>query len=279
MSDVHVDKLNNSQLILLILLISLVVSAAVSVATLSVVYGRLALDASTETERAQPTVIQQTINRIIERNPDLSADEALAIVDVSVPDQGGLFRHSVLSSGVGLSPESIEKALVTLYFGSQPFAPGVYVSPEGLIVSSELLDTERRYSIPNPFGDMMYFSVIYTDGRYSLLAPMREHAVSQHVSLGSPDISLGQAAFVFGGFADEAEIHVGVVSRKETSSEGMTSFRLSPNLSSVSHTSAAFVGTVFVGFAEPFSDRIFAVTPEFVQKSQESYDHIFDGSS
>ena len=77
MSDISVDKLNNSQLILLVLLISLVVSAATAVATLSVVYERLALGTGEEAE-SQPTIIRQTINRIIEREPTLSASNSTA---------------------------------------------------------------------------------------------------------------------------------------------------------------------------------------------------------
>ena len=124
MSDVHVDKLNNSQLILLVLLISLVVSAATAVATLSVVYERLAL-ATDEEKESQPTIIRQTINRIIEREPALLSSDAAV---------GMQQEPSVSTTAPTL--DAIEQSLVQLYFGSQPFAQGVYVSPDGHILAS-----------------------------------------------------------------------------------------------------------------------------------------------
>lgn len=260
MSDVHVDKLNNSQLILLVLLISLVVSAATAVAVLSVVYERLALATGEEAE-SQPTIIRQTINRIIERDPVLLSSEVAASTQ---PES---------SVGTALTLEIIEQSLARLYFGSQPFSYGVYVSPEGYILASEVLDEQRRYSVLDAVGQPIFFSLLYSGEEYSLLAPIDvgAHRVQHYVSLVPvTDVSLGESVIVFGGFGQQAQIHTGIVSQKRVSGDAAGSVRISVPASSVADTSALFIEDSFAGFVQPYVDWIPLLDSAFVAGAMEA---------
>ena len=248
MSDIHVDKISNSQLVLLVLLISLVVSAATAVATLSVVYERLALEVGGEAE-AQPTVIRQTINRIIEREPTFSSPESI-ITSV---------REVSSAVDTALTLEMIEQSLVQLYFGSQPFAEGMYVSADGHILAAEVLDAQRRYSVLDETGNPMFFSTLHSGKEYSLLAPVEAeaHTVQHYVPLErSAEVLLGQAVVVFSGSGNNARLHTGVISQRETAAGEVESFRISVNASDITDISVVFVENTFVGFARPYSDWV-----------------------
>ena len=260
MSDVHVDKLNNSQLILLVLLISLVVSAATAVATLSVVYERLASVADGEAE-SQPTIIRQTINRIIEREPVLSSSEVVASTSQEP------------SAGMALTLETIERSLVQLYFGSQPFAYGVYVSSDGHILASEALDGQRRYSVLDEVGQPIFFSSLYGSEKYSLLAPVDVgvHSVQHYVPLAHiTDVSLGQAVLVFGGSGQNAQLHTGIVSQKRTDADAVNSVRISVDVSDIVGASVVFIEDSFAGFTQSYSDWVLLLDSAFVTGAIES---------
>ena len=258
MSDVHVDKLNNSQLILLVLLISLVVSAATAVATLSVVYERLAQVAGEETE-SQPTIIRQTINRIIERDPALvSSDSAV---------------DTRQKQGAALTLETIEQSMVRLYFGSQPFAQGVYVSPKGHILASEVLDGQRRYSVLDEVGQPTFLSLAYSGEQYSLLAPVDvgTHNVEYYVPLRhSADVSLGQSVVVFGGLGQNAQLYTGIVSQKRTTADAVGLVRTSIPVTDIVNIAAVFVEDSFVGFTQPYSDWIPLLDSNFITDATEA---------
>ena len=260
MSDVHVDKLNNSQLMLLVLLISLVVSAATAVATLSVVYDRLAL-ASGEAVESQPTIIRQTINRIIEREPALLSSDAVA--DIS---------HEV-GTGAGLILSAVQQSLVRLYFGSQPFAYGVYVSPDGHILASEVLDEQRRYSVLDERGQPTFFSLLYNDEAYSLLSPVDadSHNVRSYVSLEhladvlfGQSVSLGASVVIFGGLEQGTQLRTGIVSQKKIVADAVDSVLISPSLSDTAIPLMVFIDDLFVGFTQPYSDWVSLLDSTFV---------------
>ena len=248
MSDIHVDRISNSQLVLLVLLISLVVSAATAVATLSVVYERLALEVGGEAA-AQPTVIRQTINRIIEREPAFSSPESI-ITNV---------REAPNTADTALTLEMIEQSLVQLYFGSQPFAEGMYVSADGHILAAEVLDKQRRYSVLDATGNPIFFSTLHSGKEYSLLEPAEAetHAVQHYVPLErSAEVLLGQAVVVFSGSGNNARLHTGVISQRETTAGEVESFRISVNASDITDISVVFVENTFAGFAQPYSDWV-----------------------
>ena len=248
MSDIHVDKISNSQLVLLVLLISLVVSAATAVATLSVVYERLALEVGGEAE-AQPTVIRQTINRIIEREPALSSSGSVITGAQGVSS----------AANTALTLEMIEQSLVQLYFGSQPFAVGMYVSADGHILAAEVLDEQRRYSVLDTTGNPMFFSTLHSGKEYSLLAPVETeaHTMQHYVPLEhSAEVLLGQAVVVFSGAGNSARLHTGVISQRETAAGEVESFRISVNASDITDISVVFVENTFAGFVRPYSDWV-----------------------
>lgn len=246
------DRLNNSQLILLVLLISLVVSAATAVATFSVLYERFAAS-SENAGTPQPRVIQQTINRIIERERVLPTESDSVAVD----------EYAGQKADGALTLEDIEDSMVQLYFGSQPFVSGVYVSSDGYILVPEVLDKQRRYSTLDSAGEILFYSLVYTDGTYSLLAPMNVYPVSRYIPLiPVSDVSLGQTVLLFGGSGEDAQLHSGIISQKRSGSGGVISFRTSVGSSEITELSVVFIDNVFVGFAPPHFDWLTVVASD-----------------
>ena len=249
------DNLNNSQLILLVLLISLVVSAATAIATLMVLYDRL-LISSEPADASQPTVIQQTINRIIERERILPPES-----DFTADEYASQEADSILTL------KDIENARAQLYFGSQLFASGVYVSSDGYILVPDVLEKQRRYSTLDSNGDLLFYSLVYTDGAYSLLAPADAYFISYFIPLISvSDVSLGQTVLMYGGFGEGAQLHSGIVSQKKSTPDGVISFRTSVHSSEITELSVVFIDNIFIGFAVPYSDWLITVNPELVAR-------------
>ena len=254
MSDIHLDNLNNSQLILLVLLISLVVSAATAVATLSVVYERLALTAENANE-AQPTVIRQTINRIIERE---------AVLPATTPIATGTASPDTQQAAVTL--DTVEQSLVLLHFGSQPAAQGIYVSADGHILTAEVLDIRRRYSVLDEIGTPVFFSVVRSDRNYSLLAPVATHNPEHFVPLeqSTNTILLGQTVLLYSGVGDNAQLHTGIISQKKSMPNNTTAIRISVNASDIDTLSVVFIEDAFAGFARPYAQWITLPTNDLI---------------
>ena len=253
MSDIHVDNLNNSQLILLVLLISLVVSAATAVATLSLVYRRLTAE-QVAVGDTQPTVIQQTINRIIEREREVPVESGPAAID----------EYANQGAAEVLTLEHVERAMAQLYFGSQRFAVGVFVSADGYILVPEVLDTQRRYSILDSVGDLLFYSLVYTDGTYSLLTPMEAYTTSHYVPLTAiTTVSLGQPIVMFSGTGEDARLHSGIISQKK-SDDGVLLIRTSIQSSDITDQSVVFIDNVFAGFVKPYAQWVTLVSPAVI---------------
>ena len=255
MSDIHLDNLNNSQLMLLVLLISLVVSAATAVATLSVVYERLAL-AAEDAKEAQPTVIRQTVNRIIEREAVRPATTPVVIGTPTAPEP----TRAVVTL------DTIEQSLVLLHFGSQPAAQGIYVSADGHILAAEVLDTRRRYSVLDEVGTPVFFSVIRGDRQYSLLAPVDTHNPEYFIPLeqNANTILLGQTVLLYSGVGDNAQLHTGIISQKKSMPNNTTAIRVSVSASDIDTLSVVFIEDTFAGFARPYAQWITLPTSDLL---------------
>ena len=247
----NIDSINNSQLILLVLLITMVTSAAVAVATLSFVYERLA---RAQSALEQPTIIQQTINRIIEREVIPQAPAIAA--DVAKEEQD--------SRSIDVS--TIEKALVQLNFGSQPEATGIIISPDGYIISSKPLSEKRQYGISEG-ASPIFFKVIGRDGQYSLLAPLKPYKPDTYIPpTVAALVSIGQSALTFGGFGEDVRLHSEIVSQKQVISDTEASIRTSATLTEVNLPSAVFVNNSFIGFVVDYSGWVPFVSAELLSK-------------
>ena len=239
-----IDSLNNSQVMLLVLLISLVVSAATAVATLSVVYERVD---GANTLTAQPTIIKQTVNRIIERSP---------VPAVAVPEVVSVEREV-------LTLADMERSLVRIYQStdlSEPVAVGIIVSSDGTVLASGMLDAEvdeeSSYAVvlhgSGEIADLETESVVSVfvsavSEHYTLLLPLHAYTPEAFVPVNTSEISIGQTSFVFGGFGDAARLHSEIISQKEGGAE-VTRVRTSATVSAIALPSAVFVDRAFVGF-------------------------------
>ena len=199
-------------MILLVLLITLVVSTATAVSVLSVVYDRLI---TAQTDIQQPTIIRQTINRIIEKEADRAARPAPAVVTevqrAPQPVDQEEARSTLLAD--------IETSTVQIYAGSTVVGTGLFVSPDGTIISpSSRLKKNKKYMIRPDTDTTVPFSVIKTSGIYSLLIPDTEHTTEAHIPTidADTDISLGKSVIIVGGTGDNTRLYTEIISQKRT---------------------------------------------------------------
>ena len=258
-----IDDLNNSQLILMVLLITLVVSAAVSVATLSVVYERVVVaesDGSTG-----PTIIQRTINRIIEREKTSST-----------LGSGSKINSSVNVSQGQITLEKIQGAFARVFFGSIPTTAGIFISPEGNLLTADRLKKQRQYHVKNG-RERIFFEVLRSDDNYSVLAPTEgPYTPTEYLALNRPvapeEVTIGQSTLLFGGFGDEVGLHSEIVSRKKTEQNGTATIRTSVDPSEVTLPSVVLVNDEIVGFASNYSGWIPLLTESLFEKKTEEND-------
>ena len=255
-----IDTLNNSQFMLLVLLISLVVSAATAVATLSVVYERIARSQSVVT---QPTIIQQTVNRIIERDS----------VPVAIPEQEEEQQQVTTSDPAPVTISVIQDAFVRVYNGSQQVTVGMFVTAEGMLLVPSVLEWDQRYNLRK--GDsILPFSVTAVTAPYSLLTPLESYTPSSFVPYGSSlPVALGQPAVLFGGFGNSAVVFSEIVSQKQYEGEERERIRTSASAEALPLPTAVFVHNALIGFILDRSGlvalRLPSLTPEEEVRTEE----------
>ena len=255
-----IDTLNNSQLILLVLLIVLVVSAATSVATLSLVYERITPQTS---EVAQPTIIQQTVNRIIEREP----------VPVVVPQEEEKQQEQVEPTA-RVTVQGIKNSFTKIYHGSQQVTVGIFVSGDGALLVPGTLEKEKRYNIARA-TELIPFSVEQTTSSYSLLRPLKEYTPIAYVPFpATVPVEIGQSAIIIGGFDDKTKVFSEIVSQKETNTLNGDRIRTSVAVNDPTLPSAVFVNDALVGFLSEYTGWIplitFSVDTEQTQEETSS---------
>lgn len=251
-----VDDLNNSQLILMVLLITLVVSAAVSIATLSVVYDRVG--AAGTVEAARPAVIQQTINRIIEREK---------VPPSSVEPVAGEPGAEPVEERITL--DDIKESFTPIFSGSRQVTVGVFITPDGDILAARHMQKQRKYSVAK--GGATLFAVIRNDKNYSILRPVGEgYRPPRHVpiNVAAAEVVIGQPVLIFGGFDEEAGLHSEIISRKKGDDGG--TIRTSADPAEITAPSAVFVNNRVVGFASDYSGWIPLATEELREGGEES---------
>ena len=86
------------------------------------------------------------------------------------------------------------------------------------------------------------------------------------VPVNTPEISIGQTSFVFGGFGDAARLHSEIISQKEGGAE-VTRVRTSATVSAIALPSAVFVDRAFVGFITESSGWVPTVDRGFFDAS------------
>ena len=236
-----IDNLSNSQLILLVLLITLVVSAATAISTLSLVHERLLFARG---DSSQPTIIQQTINRIIER-------DTAPVVPPSPSETSVVSTDQITLDAVGQS-------LVQVYHGSRPVSVGIFVSSEGMLLVPGRLLTERRYNVKRE-ETFVPFAVLNRGMHYTLLTPFEEeYAPVMHIPFGGSvaDVPLGEPVLIFGGFGEDARLHREIVSQKQTDADGTVRVYTAVPISETVLPSVVFVGTRLAGFMSDYTGWI-----------------------
>ena len=138
----HLDDLNNSQLVLLCLLITLIVSVAISVATLAFLTGRLGFEGS------ERTVINQTVNRVIERTIESRGDDIdlESIISSSIDE---LKKSNLISIDTPVTVNQYKESIVSINEGGFFLGRGIYINREGDIYSFRIPRDSRIYSVTN----------------------------------------------------------------------------------------------------------------------------------
>ncbi len=236
-----IDNLSNSQLILLVLLITLVVSAATAISTLSLVHERLLFARG---DSSQPTIIQQTINRIIERDTTPVVPPSPSETSVASTDQ--------------ITLDAVGQSLVQVYHGSRPVSVGIFVSSEGMLLVPGRLLTERRYNVKREEA-FVPFAVLNRGMHYTLLTPFEEeYTPVMHIPFDGSvaDVPLGEPVLIFGGFGEDARLHREIVSQKQTDADGTVRVYTAVPISETVLPSVVFVGTRLAGFMSDYTGWI-----------------------
>ena len=229
----NIDNINNSQMILLVFLVTFVTSAATAIATLSLVYEQIQ---QPDTAVQQPTIVERTINRIIERErPHQPVPLVVGVEPVPVPPEEDSFTLS-----------DVRSASVFIRFGSQDITTGMTVSPDGALIAADRLQEERRYSVETGNGALAFFSVVYSSDHYSLLMPVEPYIPAAYIPPGAlSGASLCESVLVFGDTGDQVRLFSEIVSQVDT---GVGRVRTSVTASDAVLPSAVFTNDEFVGF-------------------------------
>ena len=224
------DDLNNSQLILLVLLLTIVTSSAMSLAILSILEDKFL---PTENEPT-PTIIRETVNRIITRE------------EVAVKEE----KQDEVVEENQLTLNQIKKSIVKLNFGSENETIGIFISQDGQLISGKFLDEERKYSI-QVNDEVVFFSVVKSDKNYSLLKPnidndlVIENFIPINTSLSH---ELGESTLIFGGFGENSILNSEIISQRRIINDEIVLLRTSVNANNVIIPSAVFINNGLVGF-------------------------------
>ena len=230
-----IDTLNNSQLMLLTLLLTIVTSVAMAIATIALLFDVIVPEQTSTEPPQKTTVIEKTINTIIERSVAPTSENRLSqdSTDVEGVDTG------VLSDDFSI--------FNTVYFGTTEASTVVTLSPNGVLLAFSPLDTNRRYSMQNETGDI-YFDVITTTDRYSLLKPVETYVPEAHFTATAPaDISIGDPVIVYGGAGDSAQLHLEHIVQSTTDDSGVRIFKTSLSGEGIPSPSFVYSGEVPIG--------------------------------
>ena len=243
----NIDSINNSQLILLVLLITVITSAAISIATLSIIYQRLPVADQTNPKQ---TVIKQTVNKIIER-------EKIITNDTNKPE-----------NNEEITLEDIENAFVKIHFGSQPITSGLFIDSKGLIVVPEILHENRIYNLFQ--GETQtQFATTYIGNNHSILKPINDYESKSFITIAKDKerVHLGESIFIYGGFGETIKIHSEIISQKRER-KGATQIRTSANPSDISLPSAIFLNDKIIGFISDYSGWSTILAEEISENTQ-----------
>ena len=251
---------------LLVLLISLVVSAATAVATLSVVHQRIAVSPD---GAPQPTIIQQTVNRIIERSSVPTAGTAGVPEEQPSPNTAAV-PHTVRM----ITLADMRESMVKVYHGSVFITAGMFVSSDGMLIAARRLDRNKRYGIrprsDDGGGGVVQFTVANTTDGYSLLKPVEEHTPAGHIPTGSsPQAVIGHSALIYGGFDDAARLHSEIISQRETVGDDAVRIRTSVSIGDAAVPSAVFVDNLFIGFMTDTTGWVYVFGDDFLSADTE----------
>ena len=222
-----IDNLNNSQLSLLVILLTVVTSVAISAATFTLIYHQI----TPVDEPVQQTVVRETVNHIIEREqPIIIREETEAVETLTLDD--------------------IQQSYIRLYSGSQPVATGVYVSAEGDILTPTSLNAGSRYLVRLGEDDTLRYRVRTVDDGHSLLTLVEGETYTPpaYISrLKNPSsLVLGKSALIYGGYGADARVHSEIISQVDLDDEARIKTSVSP--SEVVFPSAVFVANSLIGF-------------------------------
>ena len=223
----NLEDLNNSQMILLVLLISLVVGFASAITAFALFLER---DSSPKNGTGQ-TVIQQTINRIIERAVPVESDSSKVVFQQGIP-------KTYL--------EALEKSVVFIFDGGTLEATGVLVSRDGYVISSEPLRFNRRYTITLDGGERGYVTTSAEDGK-NWLKPIDPIQIEYFISVLNKDkLTVGIPVTVLGVDELRRTASQGIVS--EISKTGASLFKIAPHFTGAKLPSIIFSQDTVLGF-------------------------------
>ena len=223
----HLDDLDHSQIILLVILISIIISVSATVSVISLVGGN---------NSSGKTLVTQTVNRIIERRistaPEgggstLSPDEVIKLLAEDIDLNSDLLRGQQIVANIKRSKVTIPRTGET-----------------GFIFSNQveiILNSSRPYNNEDISIDEVeysYTSRATTDPEYKILVPSpseedKEQSFS-YMALGDEDsVAIGRRVAVVSYGGDGIVYREGVISEYNPEDGQSDSFRVSVDLSNL----------------------------------------------
>lgn len=244
----NLDNLNNSQMVLLCILISLVTGAAVAIGTLAVLVDNLA------TSTPQQTVIRETVNRVIERTTVAEGPRTNA----SEPRPG--------ASNL-LTIDFLKSIFVKVNSRNTFVESGVLISQSGRVLSTTKLSRRTLYSIVGLSEDANH-KVLGTLGDYAILESNAEGiSIENYVNLANAeDIELGRQVSIYGGFGDKSTFYSEVISKVTTFEGFPETFKISLGSNEIVLPSMVLIDGKLVGMLTERNGLVQVITKDLIEK-------------
>ena len=241
----NIDNLNNSQLILLVILLTVITSVAISVSTLALVMRQLHLESL---QGESSVIVKETVNRIIER------------------EQPIIIREDVKKEPT-LTLDIIEKARVEILIGLQPFDYGYFISKDGMILVPQVLKTQKLYNVVDEEKNIIHFKPHVIRHGYTVLKEENNspYPVETYIPLANDisNISIGKSALIFGKSGKQAIVHSEIISRANLN-ETPPRIKTSVFTQDLFFPSAVFVEGNIIGFIFDYQGWLNVINKSFL---------------
>ena len=231
----NIDKLNNSQLILLVMLVTIIISSAVTVGIIAILPDRLATNNTVERQ----TEVLKTVNNIIERKVEIPVE---VTKEVEVP---ALVVTEEAEEDISIT--ELKKLFFPLKLRGRIVSSAIFVSSDGRLLVPETLHNGLTYTIDYQEKEVSYIVEDEQNG-YTIISPLAELTVDYLDIATIEEIELGEDVIIYGGFGDTANLFNEIISRVVGDDQNNLEVNTSLSSSFVFLPSVAISNNKIIGF-------------------------------